>query len=93
MEKADEVFGCFRCGSLDVIGDTDRTIIICDECGQRGVVSVETALDIINNLYLDKELPEGLMALIDGIDQSDFCYQGVNGDGVSPPIEAFDDEA
>ena len=90
IDKPEEIFGCIKCGSLNVIGDTDRTIIICDECSERGVISMETALDIINNLYLDRELPEGLMELIDDIDLSDKDYQGLMFDNI--PLEAFDDQ-
>jgi len=84
MEKADEIFCCFRCGTLECIGDTERTITLCDDCGKIGVLSIETALDIINNLYLDRELPEGLMELIDDITEDEAW--------ITSYLEEFDDD-
>ena len=88
--KAEEIFAGFRCGALECIGDTEKSIIKCDECGETGVLSIETALDIINNLYLDRELPEGLMEILDNIDVSDFDYQGMVGDTL--PLEGFNED-
>ena len=76
---------------MECIGDTDKSIILCDDCGKIGVLSIETALDIINNLYLDRELPEGLMELIDNIDKSDHEYTNMMENGWIPPLEDYDD--
>ncbi len=50
------MYGCFRCGAKldedDLVPDDDVYLGVCPECGEDSVMSVTSAMDIINDLYL-----------------------------------------
>lgn len=53
VEDFTSLYGCFRCGEIngDIKEDLDQRYI-CDNCGERGVVTFVNALDILNETYI-----------------------------------------
>lgn len=56
----EETLACYRCGALctsdkDVSLGGEYTVYKCEECGEHGVVSFQTALDILNDYFLKEK--------------------------------------
>lgn len=50
--------GCFRCGYVDTDESTDVSesgIARCPECGEKSLMTLGTALDLLNEIYLKTE--------------------------------------
>lgn len=52
------VTACFRCGTILPPFETDpsHAVYKCECCGERGVITIRQALDIINDHVLTKEV-------------------------------------
>lgn len=54
MPRTEEkIYGCFRCGAIKPPLRHDLTTdkVYCGECGERGVVTFQQALDMLNDIY------------------------------------------
>ena len=56
-KRTKETYYCFRCGKETNKGLT-YTFSLCPACGEKGVLSLQTCLDILNDLYLNGELSQ-----------------------------------
>lgn len=64
-------YGCFRCGTIggDTKMDMRDEIPICAECGENALVTLQQALDILNDYWLTNkyeahELDEDLIQFL-----------------------------
>ena len=64
VKRAEERYHCFRCGASSDLG-LDYEISVCSSCGEVGLLSITTALDMLNDLHL-----QGL--LIKQIDEDEY---------------------
>tara|TARA_R110002051_G_scaffold298215_1_gene365017 strand:- start:207 stop:419 length:213 start_codon:yes stop_codon:yes gene_type:complete len=52
----DNEFYCYRCGNSSDVG-IEFEISKCKDCGEEGLLSIITALDLLNDLHLKGLLP------------------------------------
>lgn len=48
-------YGCYRCGAINgplKEWDEEQTRPTCDECGESAIVTMQEAMDILNDLHL-----------------------------------------
>jgi DNA-directed RNA polymerase subunit RPC12/RpoP len=53
--EVEDAYGCFRCGTIRpaCVRESDDDKYECCECGEKAIVTLKQALDMINNHYLN----------------------------------------
>lgn len=58
VEDIEQIWACFRCGEVmgDIRENSTGGAYTCESCGENSIITFVSALDIINDLYLQGDL-------------------------------------
>lgn len=75
--EVETLYGCFRCGSIrsTLKHSLSEDLVLCGECGERGVVTFRQALDILNEIHLKNK--HQLDDVLDVIDISEYDFEEI----------------